>query len=288
MDLRPRVVRLAVLLGLGATCLVLAPPLSAQNGVDCSPEALQEVPQDAVRQAYALGWRCESGVAAEEFLRQFWVSQLQRMGVAAPPGEDWRALYARAQQITAERGAANVAASGNAASIPPGLPPGTAQELFRDQYADIVRRYRRLLPDSLPCFFRLTSRNLFVGARAGSIPMPRSCEEIIVRQQLRGPLFLEDVLNATMGVWRDAYRDVSNWTPPPEYLGFHTEFLGAVALLDLAADTETESLTGRDDLGRPWTLEVRNRLRLDARSLAVTADERLEGAWRLFDSVPGR
>jgi hypothetical protein len=309
------------------------PPSSAwaQLPDECSvqgqaglPDAERRELQDQMRQAYALGWRCESNVSSAEFLRRYWTDQLRRLSVELPPdGADWQDLRAQVQQVLASRGLQTVqrgalpsaAAAGQA--LPPAtgslpvaaglLPANAGEAAYLTAYADVLRTYRRVLPYTFPCVFRITSRTPIRQLPSGSALLPDECEQVQVRLAALRPearfdnrLCPQDALDASFGVWRDGYRDLSNWTPPPGFEFLHHEVISSLALLDLAADTmqlpQTESERRAREIAEEERREelraclpirpIPNFIRLQGLSLASRGQERLESLWPLFDTAP--
>jgi hypothetical protein len=274
--------------------------------------------QDQMRQAYALGWRCESNVSSSEFLRRYWADQLRRLSVDVPTAAaDWQELRAQVQQVLAGRGLQAVersvlpsaAPAGLALPVAAGVLPAVASEgAYLTAYADTLRRYRRVLPYTFPCVFRVTSRTPIRTLPSGGPLLPEECEQVQVRQAaILSPsvgldirLCPQDALDASFGVWRDGYRDLSNWTPPPGFELVHYEVISALALLDLAADTMQVPQTESERRAREIQEEERreelrgclpirpipNFIRLQGLSLASRGQERLESLWPLFDTAP--
>jgi hypothetical protein len=274
--------------------------------------------QDQMRQAYALGWRCESNVTSSEFLRRYWADQLRRLTVDDPAtSTDWQDLRAQLQRVLAGRGLQAIERGALPSAAPAAQPLTVAAALdpaidgegaYLTAYADTLRRYRRVLPYTFPCVFRVTSRTPIRTLPGGAPLLPEECEQVQVRQAaMLGPavqvdirLCPQDALDASLGVWRDGYRDLSNWAPPPGFELVHYEVLSALALLDLAADTmqlpQTESERRAREIAEEERREelrgclpirpIPNFIRLQGLSLASRGQERLESLWPLFDTAP--
>lgn len=175
---------------------------------------------EALRQAFALGWRPEHGVDADTFLRAYWAATLERLGLTAPATPDWRQLQASAEQAVIALGAQNVTQSGvlAAAQEMPTvglLPPAAERDLRRDRYErdlqalscrDPLRRardYARLLA------------NQAASAGGGGDVLPQ--------------------LRALGRAWQAEYSRLAAWDPPAEFTALHRELLAGWSLLSQAA-----------------------------------------------------
>jgi hypothetical protein len=267
-------------------------PSSGEAAVDA---AIRETQASCMAQAYRLGWRWESPLSPEDYLRQFWLTWLDRTGadaatVAASGDTSCDGLYEQAQQVTADIGYA-VAARGGV------LQPSRATTVSAQTDRDLAERSYRLmvsgakiwLPDSMTCFLRASRTGLtslrpgndcqtvldaLTGEGPGSNSVLQSCAGTIT--QFRACL---------VGLWRDAYRAAIRWTPPPQYADFHNQYLGVLTLLNQAADNTTYSPpTGAPPL---TAAQLADHLR-DARNLVITARDLYDQSIAPYDFPSGR
>jgi hypothetical protein len=254
-------------------------PRSAEQYVTA---AIAEAQANCYLYATRLGWRWESSLSPDEFLRGYWLQWLERAGepgeaAAAAVEPTCEAIYARVQDTAADRGFAAVQRSGVVLpSVPTTLPAQTDVDLANRRYRDLVNGLALLLPDSFLCYLR-ASRNVG-GLRIGpGDPCNNYIEETGTAACLETLLQLRSCL---AGTWRDSYRNVVNWTPPAQYTRFHRELLATLSLANTAADNV---LFAPPEGGRPLSAREQQDLARDARLLIAQALEQFNLAMLLYD-----
>jgi hypothetical protein len=275
------------------TGFLAAPPASGQAAVDAAVSATQA---SCLARAYVLGWRWESPLTAEEFLRQYWTQWLAQSGadvsIATRGDLSCDDLYQQVQQIVGDRGFEVAQGGGVVASTRPNLVPAqTDRGLALRRYRLLAGSAKRWLPDSMTCFLRTIRPNL-TSLRVDGTDCETVVDQLTADSAASGAAAGPDPCAANIAafrlclvsLWRDTYRDASRWTPPPEYASFHTDFLGVLTLLSQAADNiqyvdSYQPPTG----GQPLTAAARLRYFREARNLVVTAQDQYEQTVGSYD-----